>query len=126
MPHPTLTPDFVAPMAEGAEGPLFVLVDGLHPAVARRLGLLMQQAEHWAENGKPLAVHHRLQKSDAYFQIVALFERHMRGEWGDSFDYMALHMDRAQVKPHGAYPCSAELHRYNDVRFVVAELERTA
>jgi hypothetical protein len=103
---------------------------GLADLIARyfraEIGRLMQQAEHWAENGKPLAVHHRLQKSDAYFQIVALFERHMRGEWGDSFDYMALHMDRAQVKPHGAYPCSAELHRYNDVRFVVAELERTA
>jgi hypothetical protein len=103
---------------------------GLADLIARyfraEIGRLMQQAEHWAENGKPLAVHHRLQKSDAYCQIVALFERHMRGGWGDSFAYMALNVDRAEATPHCAYPCSAELHRDNDVRFVVAELERTA
>jgi hypothetical protein len=39
MPHPTLTPAAVPPIAPGALGPAVRLVDGLHPDVARRLGL---------------------------------------------------------------------------------------
>lgn len=85
------------------------------------IGRLMQQAEHWAKNGQPLAVHHRLCKAEAYFQIVALFERHAaRGE--NPFAEMREELARPPIYPPGAYPPSVELHRYRDPSFVIGLL----
>jgi hypothetical protein len=87
------------------------------------IGTLMHQAEHWAVNDKPLAVHHRLHKADAYFQIVVLCERF--AEWGQNpFDKMAEVIERGHIYPPGTYPASADLYRYRDPAFVVATLDR--
>ncbi len=84
------------------------------------IGRLMQQAEHWAANDYPLAVHHRLRKAQAYFQIVSLFERGGAGN-ENPFDVMRRVVDRgAGDKPHGTYPPSKELARYYDPAFVAA------
>lgn len=87
------------------------------------IGRLMQQAEHWAANGKPLAVHHRLHKADAYFQIVALFEQFE--QWDKNpFDEMKESIERGHIKPLGTYPPSVDLNAYREPAFVVAALSR--
>ena len=94
----------------------------IHEFYKREIGRLMQQAEHWAENGKPHAVHHRIRKADAYFQVVVLFDP-ARRDLG--FDEPFLQMERAiasaPVKPDGTYPPSAELARYASPDFFVSE-----
>ncbi len=119
----TATP---AHQAQAQPGEREALGKLIHDYYSRQIGELMQQAEHWAENGKPLAVHHRLRTADAYFQIVAKFDpaRRQKG-WGEPFAEMAAELERPPIKPLGAYPYSAELHRYNDVNFVLAALNRT-
>lgn len=86
----------------------------------REIGRLMHQAEHWAENGKPLATHDRLHKADAYFQIVALMEREPAKGWKPPFDEIRDHLARQPINPPGAYPPSADLHRYRDAPYVAA------
>ncbi|HTK34598.1 MAG TPA: hypothetical protein VL358_04820 [Caulobacteraceae bacterium] len=97
----------------------------IHAFYTREIGRLMQQAEHWAANGKPLAVHHRLQMADAFYQVAVRFEpsRRARG-WPEPFSDIEASLKRPEIKPPGQYPSSASLYRYSDVRFVVAELDR--
>ncbi|MGJ5163208.1 hypothetical protein [Bradyrhizobium sp. HKCCYLR1051] len=85
----------------------------------REIGSLMQQAEHWAANGKPFATHHRVTKADNYYQVVALFERH--GLFSQNiFDDMAAALARPEIKPPGAYPPAPALDRYRDPAFAAA------
>lgn len=88
----------------------------------QEIGCLMQQAEHWAKENFPLAVHHRVRKADAYYQVVALFERFAAGQ-GNPFDAMRDALDRGLVKAPGAYPPTAEIDAYRDPRFVVQKLK---
>ena len=83
---------------------------------------LMHQAEHWAANDKPLAVHHRVLKADSYFQIVCLFERF--ATWNENpFDKMRSELESPTEKP-GTYPPSIELNRYREPEFVAAILAK--
>ena len=82
----------------------------------------MQQAEHWAANDKPLAVHHRLMKADNYFQILALMEREPAKGCRLPFDKIRDSLKRPSIYEPGAYPPSADLYRYRDPAFVVAAL----
>lgn len=85
----------------------------------REIGRLMQQAEHWAANGKPLAVHHRVVKADNYFQVVALFERH--GRFGQNvFDIIRTYLETQDIKAPGRWPPDPALDRYRDPAFVAA------
>ncbi|WP_257164641.1 hypothetical protein [Bradyrhizobium sp. SRS-191] len=85
----------------------------------REIGSLMQQAEHWAANGKPFAAHHRVTKADNYYQVVALFERH--GLWNENtFDNIAADLARPDIKPPGAYPPAPALDRYRDPAYATA------
>lgn len=86
----------------------------------REIGRLMHQAEHWAENGKPLATHHRLHKADSYFQIVSLMERDPAKGWKLPFDEIRHQLARQPLNPPGTYPPTAELHRFRDASFVAA------
>lgn len=89
----------------------------------KEIGRLMHQAEHWAENGKPLAVHHRLMKADDYFQILVLMERDPAKGWKLPFDEIRADLERPDIHPPGAYPPSADLYRYRDPAFVAAALK---
>lgn len=89
----------------------------------REIGTLMQQAEHWAENGKPLAVHHRVMKADDYFQIVCQMERDPAKGWKLPFDEIRDALGRKLIKDPGTYPPSKDLYRYRDPSFVVAALQ---
>ncbi|KQM92195.1 hypothetical protein ASE70_14870 [Sphingomonas sp. Leaf22] len=89
----------------------------------REIGTLMQQAEHWAENGKPLAVHHRVMKADDYFQIVCQMERDPAKGWKLPFDEIRDALGRKPIKDPGSYPPSKDLYRYRDPSFVVAALQ---
>lgn len=91
----------------------------------REIGVLMQQAQHWADNGKPLAVHHRVMKADHDFQIVALMERDPAKGWKPPFDEMRESLARPTVYPEGPYPPSAELHAYRDACYVAEKLNDT-
>ena len=84
----------------------------------REIGRLMQQAEHWSENGAPAAVHHRIMKADSYFQIICLMERDPAKGWKLPFDEIRDKLEREPMKPLGAYPPSKELYRYRDPSFV--------
>lgn len=88
----------------------------------KEIGRLMQQAEHWAANDKPLAVHHRLMKADNYFQILALMEREPAKGCRLPFDEIRDSLKRPSIYEPGAYPPSADLYRYRDPAFVVAAL----
>ena len=88
----------------------------------REIGVLMHQAEHWAENGKPLAVHHRLMKADNYFQILVLMERDTTKGWKPPFDEVRARLERPDIYAPGAYPPSKDLYRYRDPAFVVEAL----
>jgi hypothetical protein len=81
-----------------------------------QIGVLMNQAERHAANNKPLAVHHRLRKADAYYQVVALFERN------DAFEAIRNGITWTRDMNLGAYPPSKELSRYRDPGFVVTKL----
>lgn len=88
----------------------------------QEIGCCMQQAEHWAKENFPLAVHHRVRKADAYFQIVALCERF--AEWNENpFDAMCDALKRGLIKPPGTYPPTAEIHAYRHPTFVVEKLK---
>ncbi|PCG09692.1 hypothetical protein COA17_07510 [Sphingomonas ginsenosidimutans] len=91
----------------------------------KEIGRLMQQAEHWATNGKPLAVHHRLMKADDYFQILVLMERDPAKGWKLPFDEIRESLKRPAIYEPGAYPPNADLYRYRDPAFVVAALHPT-
>ncbi|XUM21041.1 hypothetical protein ACRAVF_33925 (plasmid) [Bradyrhizobium oligotrophicum S58] len=85
----------------------------------REIGRLMQQAEHWAANDKPFAVHHRVTKADNDYQVVALFERHGKFDQ-DVFELMRAELAGQDIKPPGTYPPSAAINRYRDPAFVAA------
>lgn len=88
----------------------------------REIGSLMHQAEHWAKENFPLAVHHRVLKADAYYQIVALCER--RAAFGESpFEAMRRELARDPIKPPGKYPPDLDIHAYRDPAFVVEKLK---
>lgn len=84
------------------------------------IGRLMQQAEHWAENGAPLATHHRVNKADSYFQIVCLMERDTAKGWKPPFEEIRDQLAKPPMKQAGAYPPSPALHRYRDACYVAA------
>jgi hypothetical protein len=87
----------------------------------REIGTVMQQAEHWAKENYPLAVHHRVMKADSYFQFVALCERF--AEWGENpFEKMRHDLAREPMKPPGTYPPTAEINLYRHPKYVVAKL----
>lgn len=86
----------------------------------REIGELMHQAEHWAENGKPLATHHRLHMADSYFQIVSLMERDPAKGWKLPFDEIRDRLSESPINQPGSYPLSAVLHRFRDPRHVAA------
>lgn len=88
----------------------------------REIGRLMQQAEHWAANGAPVAVMHRLHTADAYFQIVCQFRRGLKNFEIRPFDEIRRALARPKLMPLGTYPPSPELHRYRDPEFVAAAL----
>lgn len=89
----------------------------------REIGRLMHQAEHWANNNKPLAVHDRARSADNYFQIVVLMERDVSKGWKRPFDEMRDSLARPANPEHvGAYPPSAEISAYRDPRHAVAQL----
>ena len=111
--------------ARDAEGERPALADLIHRFYMAEIGGLMHQAEYWAAHDGPAAVHHRLQKADAYFQIANLFDPRQRAlGWKDPFERMANDLARPPINPPGAYPYSPKMHRYNDVHFVSAELKR--
>lgn len=88
----------------------------------QEIGLSMQQAEHWAKENYPLAVHHRVRDADSNYQVVALCERFK--EWNENpFDVMRRDLERGLFKPAGTYPPTAEIHAYRDPRFVVEKLK---
>ena len=95
----------------------------------REIGVLMHQAEHWAQHGKPLAVHHRVMQADSFFQIVALMERDPKKGWDPPFEEIRKALERpimgiaGKTVETGTYPPSIELHAYRDPRFVVHKLE---
>lgn len=89
----------------------------------KEIGELMHQAEHWAANGKPGAVHHRVMKADNYYQVVSLMERDPKKGWGLPFDEIREALSRPPVNPPGVYPPSPDLHSYRDPLFVAAKLE---
>lgn len=86
----------------------------------REIGILMQQAAHWAEKDHPFAVHHRVNKADNFYQIVSLMERDPEKGRKPPFDEMRSALERSTIYPPGAYPPPADLHRYRDARFAVA------
>jgi len=88
-----------------------------------KIGQTMAQAQHWMQNGKPLAVHHRVRSADEMFQTVVLFdpERRKLG-WDCPFKIMEDWLKLADKWEQGKYPPSAELHQYRDPRFVAAAL----
>lgn len=86
----------------------------------KEIGVLMHQAEHWAEHGKPLAVHHRVMAADQVYQIVALMKRCMEHK-DDPFGELRRYIGMKDINPPGSYPPKPEIHQYRDVRFV-AEL----
>jgi hypothetical protein len=95
----------------------------LHDFYLREIGRLMQQAEHWAQNGKPLAVHHRIMDADAYFQVVVQFDPARRKlGFGEPFANMADELSRQPIKPLGPYPPSPVLHNYRNPLFVASAL----
>jgi hypothetical protein len=89
----------------------------------REIGVLMHQAQHWSENGKPLAVHHRVMAADNMYQIVSLMERDVSKGWTPPFDTMRSDLARENKFADGVYPPTMELHRYRDCRFVVRTLD---
>ena len=92
----------------------------------REIGRLMAQAEHWAKNNKPLAVHDRACSADNYFQIVVLMERDVSKGWKRPFDEMRDSLARPPIPEHiGAYPPSAEISAYRDPQHAVAQLTHT-
>lgn len=84
------------------------------------IGRLMQQAEHWADNGAPLATHHRINKADSYFQIICLMERDTAKGWKPPFDEIRDQLAKPPMKQAGAYPPSPALYRYRDACYVAA------
>jgi hypothetical protein len=94
--------------------------------IRKEIGILMHQAEHWAANGKPLAVHHRLMKADSYFQILVLMERGPGKGWKLPFDEIRASLARPEINPPGAYPPSKDLYRFRDPAFVVASLSASS
>jgi hypothetical protein len=90
-----------------------VQTDALRSWLWAEIERLMSQAEHWAQNGKPLAVNYRLQKADAYFQIVCALNRK------DTRDKIW------KAPQHGQpanYPPSEAIYRYRDAEYAVAAL----
>ena len=93
----------------------------IHRYYMRQIGKLMHQAQHWHENSRPFAVHHRVMKADAYFQVANLFDPKQR-ELGHKcpFEQMRNWLALAEKWETGSYPPSPELHRYRDPVHVVA------
>lgn len=88
----------------------------------QEIGCSMQQAEHWAKENYPLAVHHRVRDADSNYQIVSLCERF--ASWNENpFDVMRRAVARGLLKPAGTYPPTAEIHAYRDPAFIVEKLK---
>jgi len=94
------------------------LADLIARYLRQEIGSCMHQAEHWANKNHPLAVHHRVRKADAYYQIVTLFER-----CDDPFGDIREALKRGLMFPAGTYPPSADIHAYRDPAFVVEKLK---
>ncbi len=90
----------------------------------REIGRLMQQAEHWKEEGKPLAVHIRLHRADSYYQVVSLMERTTR-EGKSPFDEMRRTLARPEVDV-GAYPWTKDMLPYYEPVGVAAMMQPAA
>lgn len=91
----------------------------------RKIGVLMRQADHWLTEGKPLAVHHRVTKSDAYYQIVSLMQRFAQhGE--NPFETMRQDLAGPEHDTPGAYPPNAAVHAFRDPCHAAREFLATA
>lgn len=88
----------------------------------REIGRMMHRAEHWAKNGKPLAVHYRVNAADIYYQVVALMERDPAKGWQPPFEAMREAIDKPEQEP-GVYPPSVEISAYRSARYAVAQLD---
>lgn len=85
----------------------------------REISTLMHQADHWAKEGKPLAVHHRLATADSYFQVVTLFDLATKNsDRYDPFEQMRKVLEAPRVGPEGKYPPPRHLSKFYDPRFV--------
>jgi len=95
----------------------------IHAYYQRQIGRLMQQAQHWHdEGGHPLAVHVRVTMADAYFQVANLFDPAQRAlGWDDPFKRMQEELERPMAKEEGKYPPSRELHAYRNPSFTAAK-----
>ena len=89
----------------------------------REIGELMRHAEHWAKENFPLAVHHRVTKADAYFQIVAQFERSAGTGFANPFEAIRSALEREPLFPPGKYPPDRDIHAYRDPAFIVEKLK---
>lgn len=108
-----------APPVPGSERELSDLIAAYY---RREIGTLMQQAEHWAKENYPLAVHHRVCKADSYFQIVNICERFAK--WGENpFVKMRETLAREPIYPPGTYPPTPEINEYRHPKFVVEKLK---
>lgn len=91
----------------------------------RKIGVLMRQADHWLTEGKPLAVHHRVTKSNAYYQIVSLMQRFAQhGE--NPFETMRQDLAGPEHDTPGAYPPNAAVHAFRDPCHAAREFMATA
>ena len=126
--------DQVRPMLEearasdGAGHVLAAAAQLIHDYYTREIERLMHQAQHWHDEGRhPAAVHHRVTKADAYYQIVAFFDpAKLALGWKDPFEQMSEALARPRIKDQGTYPPSAELHAYRDPRFTAQKLAEVA
>lgn len=98
------------------------LADLIERYYRRKIGIEMQQAEHWADRNFPLAVHHRVIAADNNYQIVAMCER-FRTFNENPFDAMRRELERPPIKPLGTYPPSERLHAYRHPSYVVEQLK---
>lgn len=76
--------------------------------LTREVGTLIQQAEHWAPT-HPLATHHRINKADAYQQIIYKMEN-------GGFSAMFEEAQRPAVHEPGVYPPNPEIAGLRDAR----------
>jgi hypothetical protein len=111
-----------SPSAAPTQGSERELADLVAAYYRRDIGITMHQAEHWAKENYPLAVHHRVRSADECYQIVCLFERF--ATFGENpFAKMRQELTRSTVYPPGKYPPTAEIHAYRDPAFVVEKLK---
>lgn len=99
------------------------LADLIHRYCMGQIGQMMHQAEHWRQNDKPLAVHHRVRAADELFQVANLFDPKQRDLGFDCpFRRMDDWLKVAERFDMGIYPPSVELHKFRDPLHVVKVL----